>query len=104
MSTLRLKIKGILTLPSKEFEEKKPCQNFCTFGPNLHCFFKEFFHLQIVIINNARIFFHLFIFSYFFFGEPYFIINFYEGKNHPSSILLLAPLFNLANNYASIDQ
>merc|ERR1712079_956223 len=65
---------------------RKTLPNFLYFGPNLHCFFKEFFHLQIVIINYSRIFFSSLYFFTLLFCEPYFIINFYEGKNHPSSI------------------
>jgi len=43
MSTLRLKIKGILTLPSKEFEEKNLAKIFVLLAPTYIAFLKNSF-------------------------------------------------------------
>jgi len=93
MSNWRFK-KGIFPLPpvkTRIWEEKKICQIFCIFGPQFIAFLKNCFiythcdlkERQKKKFNRSIFFISLFFHTSFF--ASYFIINFYEGKNHPSS-------------------
>merc|ERR1711902_298886 len=64
--------------------KKKTLPKYLYFGPQFNiAFFEEFFHLQIVIINYSRIFFHLFIFSYFFFVNHTLLLTSMKEKTTP---------------------
>jgi len=89
---------------------KKNLPNLFVFLAQLLLFWKivSFIHIVIKKTPGKKIQRSIFFISLFFhtsFFASYFIINFYEGKNHPSSDknYVGTPLI-WQNNYASIDQ
>merc|ERR1712173_240156 len=93
MSNWRFK-QGIFPLPSVKtriLEEKKNLPNFCIFGPSSLLFLKNCFiytHCDLKERQKKRFNWSIFFISLFFhtsFFASYFIINFYEKKNQPSS-------------------
>jgi len=101
--------KGIFPPPHswKRIWEEKICQIFCIFGPSSHCFFEKLFHLYTLWLKKltGQFFSSLYFFILLFLHHTLLLTSMKEKTTPPLiKTTTLAPLFNLANNYASIDQ